>query len=158
MSVHSRLLSYGGSQNMERGYREVNLPLESFSEERDYVSGEELYGALTSKEVRDTLDNYRISSSRDLEGDFEFRASRGPYIGRRKPSYIAFEGEIETLEGGEHREAEHYHLRVEVAAPGEEAMKSLEQDLELLEEGLQNYYTEEVEEARNRAKTPSFAD
>lgn len=158
MSTHSRLFSYRGSQNMQRGYKEVNLPLDSFSEDQDYVSGEELYDALASREVRDSLESYRISSSQSLDGGFEFKASSGSYIGLEKSSYMAFEGEIETLEDDEFVEAEHYHLRVEVAAPDEEAMESLEQDLELLEEGLQNYYADEAKEVRSKAKIPSFAD
>lgn len=151
------LSQYNSQKRQQKGFEEVNLPFDNTSEDKDYISGEELYEALISREVRDSMDDYNITQSQ-YDDEFEFKASRGSYLGFGESSYIAFEGELELGQGEESAEARHYHMRVELAAPDEETMDVLKQDLELLEEGLTDYYENNDSEAQLAGKQQSVAD
>lgn len=151
------LSRYGSQSYQQKGFEEINLPFDSTSEDQDYIAGEELYEALISREVRESMDDYNIAQSQH-DDEFEFKASKGSYLGLGKSSYIAFEGELETGQGEETAEAKHYHMRVELAAPDEETMEVLKQDLGRLEEGLADYYENNDSEARLGGKQPSIAD
>lgn len=149
---------YLSQQHQQKCFEEVNLPFDSMSEDQDYIAGEELYEALISREVRDSMDDYSITHSRYTGGEFEFNASKGSYLGFGKSSRIAFEGELETEQSEGTTEAKHYHMRVELAAPDEETMEVLKQDLGLLEEGLTEHYEKKDSEVLIGGRQPSIAD
>jgi hypothetical protein len=145
-------------QSPQRSFEEINLPFDTISEDQDYISGEELYDALNSREVRNSMEEYNVSTSRYNDGGFEFNASKSSYLGLGKTSQIAFEGEIETMQDQERVEAKHYHMRLEVVASDQEEMDVLEQDLGRLEKGLRDYYENNKPEIQVGGKQLSFSD
>lgn len=148
------------SQSEQISFEEASLPFDEITENNDYLSGEELYSALTSEEVRGSLDNYHISGPRYADGKFEFRAVNDSYLDLNEPSVIAFEGEttIEEFQDKDSVDAEYHHITVELTAPDEEAMEALEEDIELLEEGLRNYYREASSEYYSSERQAPIAD
>jgi len=141
MSIYSKSSIFGYRNRSEvLSFEEVNLPFDQISYHKDHLTGKQLYNALSSKEVRNALENYHVSDSGYLEGEFEFKAVNKPPLSFDRPSVIAFEGEIEKTHYGESLDTEYHYMKVELAAPDQESMNELERDLELLEQGLIHYY------------------
>jgi|GEM_PF-769322 hypothetical protein len=143
MSIYSKSSIFGYKNRSELlSFREVSLPFEQMPECQDHLTGQQLYEALASNEVRDALEKYHISDSGYLDGIFEFRAMKKPLLSFERPSVIAFEGEIEDFQYGEPADTEYHYIKVELASPDQESMDELEQDLGLLEQGLTDYYSD----------------
>lgn len=159
MSIYSPgSIFHHESEPTQVEFKEVNLPFEDIPGDQDYISGEELYDTLTSREVSQSLEDYSVSGAQHSNGGFEIMAVDDSYFSLREPSYISFEGEKETFQNGELTEARYHHLRVELAAPDDESMEALREDLDLLKQGLEDYYDDANSEAQVSGRQAYIAD
>lgn len=120
------------TQRPKRRYTETDLPFEDIP--TDYITGGELRQALTSQEVKNSLEDYSVFSESDAS-EYEVKAVKDRTLPYSHPEevapYIAFEGDSS---------GSYSHLRLELAAPHSEALDELYEDLDALEEGLDNYF------------------
>ena len=142
MSTQQRSLNSLTDRNIT--YSEVNLPFDEL--EKDYLEAEELYDALTSQTMDNTLNDYSISPDAS-ESCYTVTACKE--LPRHSEAYI----DVEI-----NPEKPYSHLLVRLESESAHQLEGLERDLERVESGLESYFKPKLSTTRSSPGAYGYTD